>query len=163
MSLLTYSHSSAFDIHIFSNMSYLFIWLVCSKYNFQWETEEFSVSMRNFETFRKIIVQPGWIEEINEVKTFLIGRSLGLIHFNPATYIFVNYLKVASSRLSWLVAHLRIFRMFMKEKSCVYVLWPLAKIFQYWIVNWSTARNFTVSEKIRRWYFGPIVPNGEQS
>ena len=148
MSLLTYSHSSAFDIHIFSNMSYLFIWLVCSKYNFQWETEEFSVSMRNFETFRKIIVQPGWIEEINEVKTFLIGRSLGLIHFNPATYIFVNYLKVASSRLSWLVAHLRIFRMFMKGKFDVYILWTLNKRVQNWIVAQSTACNFTVDVNI---------------
>ena len=38
-----------------------------------------------------------------------------------------TYRKVASSRLSWLVAHLRIFRQFMKGKFDPYVLWPLAK------------------------------------
>ena len=32
----------------------------------------------------------------------------------------------------------------MKEKFDAYVLWPLAKEFQKWIVDQSTARNFTV-------------------
>ena len=45
------------------------------------------------------------------------------------------YCKVASSRLSWLVAHSRIFRLFMKGKFDAYVLWPLAKSVQYWIVD----------------------------
>ena len=38
------------------------------------------------------------------------------------------YRKVASSSLSWLVAHLRIFIMFMKGKFDAYVLWLLAKV-----------------------------------
>ena len=29
-----------------------------------------------------------------------------------------------------------------------YVLWPLAKKFQNWIVEWSTARDFTVCKQI---------------
>ena len=54
------------------------------------------------------------------------------------------YRKVASSRLSRLVAHLRIFRLLMKGKFDAYVLWPLAKWVQNWIVDRSTARDFTV-------------------
>ena len=56
------------------------------------------------------------------------------------------YRKVANSRLSHLVAHQSIFRMFMKGKFDAYVLWPLAKSFQNWIVDRSTARDFTVIE-----------------
>jgi len=55
-----------------------------------------------------------------------------------------HYSKVVSSRLSQLVAHLRIFRLFMKGKFDAYVLWPLAKRVQNWIVDRSTARDFTV-------------------
>ena len=55
-----------------------------------------------------------------------------------------RYRKVSSSRLSWLVAHLRIFRLFMKGKFDVYVLWPLAKRVQNWIVDRFTARDFTL-------------------
>ena len=44
------------------------------------------------------------------------------------------YCKVASSRLSWLVAHFGIFRLLMKEKFDAYELWYLAKIVQSWIV-----------------------------
>ena len=58
----------------------------------------------------------------------------------------LNYRKVASSSLSWLVAHFQIFRRLMKGKFDTYILWPLAKKFQNWIVDWSTARNFTVSK-----------------
>ena len=58
-----------------------------------------------------------------------------------------EYRKVASSRLSQLVAHSRIFRLFMKGKFDAYVLWPLAKRVQNWIVDRSTARNFTVVQK----------------
>ena len=39
--------------------------------------------------------------------------------------IFLLYCKVASSRLSWLVAHLKIFRLFMKGKFDTNV--PLSK------------------------------------
>ena len=52
--------------------------------------------------------------------------------------------KVASSSLSRLVAH---FRWLMKGKFDTYVLWPLATKFQNWIVDRSTARDFTV-----RWF-----------
>ena len=51
---------------------------------------------------------------------------------------------VASSRLSWLVAHPSIFRMFMKGTFDAYVLWLLVNIFQNWIVDRSTACIFTV-------------------
>ena len=34
----------------------------------------------------------------------------------------------------------------MKGKFEAYVLWQLAKKFQNWIVDWSTARNFTVDK-----------------
>jgi hypothetical protein len=54
------------------------------------------------------------------------------------------YPKVLNSRLSWLVAHPSIFRMFTWVKFDAFVLWPLAKSFQNWIVDRSTARYFTV-------------------
>ena len=54
----------------------------------------------------------------------------------------IEYHKVASSSLSRLVAHFKIFRRLMKGKSDAYVLWPLAKNFN-WIVDRSTAHNFT--------------------
>ena len=38
--------------------------------------------------------------------------------------------KVASSGLSWLVAHPRIFKLFMKGKFDAYLLWPFAKEFE---------------------------------
>ena len=58
-------------------------------------------------------------------------------------YCFI-YRKVANSSLSLLVAHFQIFRRLIKEKFDAYLLWPLAIKFQNWIVDWSTARNFTV-------------------
>ena len=65
----------------------------------------------------------------------------------------LKYRKFTSSRLSQLVAHLRIFRLFMKGNLDAYALWPLAKKAQNWIVDRSTAhqakyatRNFTVWE-----------------
>ena len=54
------------------------------------------------------------------------------------------YRKVANSSLSRLVARFQIFRRLMKGKFDAYVLWPLAKKFQNWIVDQSTARDFTV-------------------
>ena len=58
-------------------------------------------------------------------------------------YLFI-YCKVASSSMSPLVAHLMIFRRLLKWKFDAYVVWPLAKKFQSWIVDRSTALNFTV-------------------
>ena len=54
------------------------------------------------------------------------------------------YRKVASSRLSQFVAHFHIFRLLMKGNFDAYVLWPLDKMVQNWIVDRSTARNFSV-------------------
>ena len=51
------------------------------------------------------------------------------------------YCKVARSRLSWLVAHPRVFRRLMKGK-----LDALAKKFQNWIVDWSTAHDFKLNQ-----------------
>ena len=56
-----------------------------------------------------------------------------------------KYCKVVISRLSWLVAHPRIFRLLMNRKFDAYVLWPLTKRFQNWIIDRSTARDFMVS------------------
>ena len=58
-----------------------------------------------------------------------------------------TYRKVLISRLPWLVAHQRIFRLFMKGNFDAYVLWPLDKMVQNWIVDRSTARNFLVCTK----------------
>ena len=55
-----------------------------------------------------------------------------------------TYRKVASSRLSWLVAHPSTFRMFIKGKFDTYALWSLTRSFQNWTVDQSTARDFTV-------------------
>ena len=57
------------------------------------------------------------------------------------------YRKVASSGMSRLVRHFKIFRRLMKGKFDVYVLWPVAKKFQNWIVDRSTAGNFTVCKQ----------------
>ena len=65
------------------------------------------------------------------------------------------YCKVVSSRMSRLVAHPRIFRLFMKGKFDDYLLWSLNKKVQNWIVDRSTARDFTVNN-INRHY---RVPN----
>ena len=54
--------------------------------------------------------------------------------------------KVASRSTLWLVAHPRIFRLFMKGKVDPYLLWPLIKRVQNWIVDRSTACNFMVSK-----------------
>ena len=54
------------------------------------------------------------------------------------------YCKVSSKSTSRLVAHPRNFRLFMKGKFDAYLLWPLAKRVQNWIVARSTAHNFTV-------------------
>ena len=54
------------------------------------------------------------------------------------------YRKVTSSRLSPLVAHSRIFRLFIKWKFDACVLWPLAKKVQNWIVDRSTIQFLTI-------------------
>ena len=51
------------------------------------------------------------------------------------------YRKVASSRLSRLVAH---FQTVNEGEFYAYVLWPLKKLLENWIVDRSTARDFTV-------------------
>ena len=58
-----------------------------------------------------------------------------------------EYRKVTNSSLSRLVARFQTFRRLMKGKFDAYVLWPLAKKLQNWIVDRSTARDFTVGMK----------------
>jgi hypothetical protein len=55
-----------------------------------------------------------------------------------------TYREVGNSSLSLLIAHFQIFRGLIKGKFDAYVLWPLAKKFQNWIIDRSTARDFTV-------------------
>ena len=57
--------------------------------------------------------------------------------------------KVANSSLSRLVACFQIFRRIMKGKFDTCVLWPMAKKFQNWIVDRSTACDFTVLQKMK--------------
>ena len=62
-------------------------------------------------------------------------------------YFQTYYQKVVCSSLSWLVAHFQIFRRLMKGTLDAYVLWHLAKKFQHWIVDRSTASDFMVAVK----------------
>ena len=71
-------------------------------------------------------------------------KSISWQNLMPKCNFNTAYFKVASSRLFRLVAHLRILRLFMKGKFDGYVLWPLVKRFQNWIVDQSTAPDFTV-------------------
>ena len=59
---------------------------------------------------------------------------------------FLSYRKVVSNRLSWLVAHLRIFRLFCVYEGEILCLCTVSfdQRVQNWIVDWSTARNFMV-------------------
>ena len=96
------------------------------------------------------IFRPGKIKSFTRRQlhsiTLLEFQSLDLLLFNlKHFYFYLKYCKVASGRLSWLVAHPSIFRLFMKGKFDAFVLWPLAKIVQNWIVDRSTARDFKVS------------------
>ena len=79
-----------------------------------------------------------WIIQLCTLRS-LINGYLGYKHTERN-----RYHKVSSWSTSRLVAHLTIFRLFMKGKFDAYVLWPLTKRVQNWIVNRSTARDFTV-------------------
>ena len=50
---------------------------------------------------------------------------------------FNNYHKVASSSLSWLVAHPKVYRLLIEAKFDPYVVWPLTKSSKNWIVDQS--------------------------
>ena len=90
------------------------------------------------------VLQQGWQQQHARLHTGVL--SLTLSGWKRPTRCI--YRKVANSRLSWLVAHPRIFRLFMKGKINAYVLWPIAKRVQNWIVDQSTARHFTVTINI---------------
>jgi hypothetical protein len=49
----------------------------------------------------------------------------------------------------------------MKGKFDAYVLWPLAKSVQNWIVHQSTARDFTVNKNAFFYIFYSLVPKIE--
>ena len=74
----------------------------------------------------------------------IIVDELYPMHFCVRVLWRLNNRKVASRRLSWLVADLMLFRLFMKGKIGAYVLWPLAKIVHNWISDRSSARDFTI-------------------
>ena len=81
---------------------------------------------------------------INSVHSSFCNRYQWGKLFNKSFFHKSTYRKVARSSMSQLVAHFQIFRRLMKWKFDAYVLWPLAKKFQNWIVDRSTARDFTV-------------------
>ena len=66
------------------------------------------------------------------------------IQSNSGQDMYHVYHKVTSSSMSQLVAHFQIFRRLMKGKFDAYVLRPLAKKFQNWIADQSTAPDFMV-------------------
>jgi hypothetical protein len=66
----------------------------------------------------------------------------------------IGYRKVISSRLSRLVVHPRIFRLFMKRNFDAYVLWPLDKMVQNWIVYCSRLYGIP-SWELDFWNFEP--------
>ena len=59
------------------------------------------------------------------------------------------YRKVASRSTSWLVAHPRIIRLFLKGKFDSYVLWPLTKKDQK--VNSSLLANYAILTTDQKW------------
>ena len=68
------------------------------------------------------------------------------VHFFFTHPLLMKYRKVASSNLSQLVTHFQIFRRLMKGKFDSYALWPLAKKFRNWKVDWPTTCDFMVSQ-----------------
>ena len=62
-------------------------------------------------------------------------RTSKIFSSTPATFM---HRKVESSSMSWLVARLRIFRLFMKGKFDAYIMWPLDKKIQnFLLVYWK--------------------------
>ena len=104
-----------------------------------------SVSIADFSCFS------GQISVYNVCKTLVtfLKNSVFIRFFWPDVIklpVIVNMCrrKVERSRLSWFVAHLRIFKLLMKGKFDAYVLWPLSTRVQNWIVDGSSACDFTV-------------------
>ena len=64
--------------------------------------------------------------------------------FPLLSYFTYSKEKISQNFVTFSEYILRIFRLFMKGKFDAYVLWPLAKRVQNWIVDRSTARGFTV-------------------
>ena len=73
-----------------------------------------------------------WRHQVHQCQKYAFGVT-GLILKKSEKIS--NYRKVASSRLLRLAAHFQIFRRLMKGKFDAYVLWPLVKKFQNWIVD----------------------------
>ena len=102
--------------------------------------------------FAKVKQGPQWpelpifVQKLGVIFTQWIGKNMFAI---LKTF---TYRKVASSSMSRLVAHFQISRRLMKGKFDAYVLWPLAKKFQNWIVDRSTARDFTVIDLTKSVY-----------
>ena len=70
--------------------------------------------------------------------------SISTVYMTWSVNLMCIYCKVPSSRMSRLIAHPSICRLFMKGKFDAYVLWTLAQRAQNWIVDQSTTCNFTV-------------------
>ena len=70
----------------------------------------------------------------------------------PQCKTFLTSITVKSRTVAclWLVARFQIFRRLMKGKFYAYVVWPLTKNVQTWIVDRSTARDFMV-------YWNPVI------
>ena len=85
------------------------------------------------------------------VKTWVNNETLSLIDriLPNCQFVIFVYCKFTNTvRLGAVVVHSKIFKLFMKGKLDTYVLWPLAKIIQNWIVDQPTACNFTVWDSI---------------
>ena len=93
------------------------------------------------------IIWPHFIGLSQEAEKEQWGQNRNKVVFELLSSNFCPLLiliHTVKSRAVDLVGQSRIFRLFMKGKFDAYVLWPLTKRFQNWIVDRSTARDFTV-------------------
>ena len=101
-----------------------------------------------FKWLNKALTKQKWNKMGRLFVIFAAENTVILGSSQQTSYLFCEgfsrYRKVVSSRLSWLVAHLRIFKPYMKGKFDAYVLWPLVKRVQSWIVDRSSDRDFMI-------------------
>ena len=96
----------------------------------------------NYRGLIRVILIPKLIMSWPQICKYIRFVATNVDLQNPIYCPKLNYRKVASWSTSRLVARPGIFRLFMKGKFDPYALWPFA--YDLWIVDRSTARNFTV-------------------
>ena len=82
-------------------------------------------------------VYPNWAKHWSLTKSTTLEKITQPFYILSSTEISLwkSWHKVANRSTSWLVAHPRIFRLFMKWKFDAYVVWPFAKTVLNWIAK----------------------------